>query len=153
MKAYGKHLHHQPCHLHKIDPKGLQAVVAGWRSKSGCADGWDRPTFRKLPPIAITYLAQILDTCEEHGTFPEDTHYASVVLLPKAAKDLVTASAIVAAGQAVDPAPTALQQRPITLQSLLISMWSTHRYRALRGWFKRVVHSSCYGGPRTLSGI
>ena len=143
---YGHLLPRRQCSLSDITGAALHAVVTSWRSKSGSADGWDRPTLRKLPLEAFDHIAVLLNTCEQCGHFPDVAHYAAVVLLPKAPKDFPQLQAEAAQGASVDPAPTALQQRPITLQSLLVNMWSTCRFRSMRRWFCSVVHSSCFGG-------
>ena len=143
---FGHLIRHVKCDLDPLDATRLHAIASKWFSGSGDALGWTRPEFRKFPLAAFVPIADLLNKCEEVGHFPDQVHVAPVALLPKVKATFANESALKADGEPVNPAPTALQQRPITLQALIVSLWSTCRFRDMRPWFSTVAHPTCYGG-------
>jgi len=112
-----------------ISGQRLRQTVKTMGRKAGGADGLKADDWQSWPSVHWERLAQLLQMCEQQGTWPEQLLHAHVVLLSKA-------------GKPVD----GLQARPITILPLIYRAWAKIRARQLKVWLEE--HTTLLVGNR-----
>ena len=118
----------QPCSCPALD--GAMLATTARRMKCGAApgqDGWRVAELRALPPPLLDKLAEALNEVERTGKWPTTVARATVALLPK--------------GEGPEP----LQQRPITITSVVYRLWAATRLRQILSWQEKWAHPSQHG--------
>lgn len=138
IKKHGKHLEkNKKPNLWKLPPltgEDLHKQIRATNKDTAAGTcGWRAYELKLLPAILLEPYAQLLDKIEKGAPWPQGLLYAVVALL---AKHGVIAQ-------------NALQQRPITISSVLYRIYSSLRYKHLCLWVKGWIHPALKGGIPT----
>ena len=106
-----------PCEHHPLDEDSLRLTLN--KMQGGKAAGWDSwqvAELKELPSELLALIAEFLNAVEELGKWPDVIALAMIALIPK--------------GQGSLP----LEQRPITLTSVIYRLWAATRLREVIRW-------------------
>ena len=120
---------HLPC----LTGQMLADVVQRKGATAGSIDGWIWRELKVLPVSWYDGLARILTKVEDTGVWPDGLLDAYIAMIPK-----------------TDGDATPLDQRPLSVLSIVYHIWSSARMGQLDGWFRSWVPDSVFsaGGGR-----
>eukprot|EP01064_Diplonema_japonicum_P020023 TRINITY_DN2902_c0_g1_i4.p1 TRINITY_DN2902_c0_g1~~TRINITY_DN2902_c0_g1_i4.p1 ORF type:complete len:858 (+),score=179.89 TRINITY_DN2902_c0_g1_i4:1265-3838(+) len=126
-ERFGRYVPHREQELDDITADEISAVLKT-RTRGACGvDGWRLKELKKIPTPLLQRLAHFYNRVEEEGAWPPALMTALVSLIPK--------------GEGKRP----LQQRPITVTSLIYRTWATVRMRKVLRWQEEWIHPTQSG--------
>ncbi|KAJ9444445.1 Retrovirus-related Pol polyprotein from type-1 retrotransposable element R2 [Diplonema papillatum] len=123
VRRYGKYVKRGACEDRPLTGEDLSATLKKMKArKAGGMDGWRVCELKTLPVPLLDVIALALNDVEGAGSWPEVVAQALVVLIPK--------------GEGPQP----LEQRPITITSVMYRLWAATRLRFVREWQESWAH-------------
>ncbi|KAJ9456836.1 Retrovirus-related Pol polyprotein from type-1 retrotransposable element R2 [Diplonema papillatum] len=123
VQRYGKYVKRGACEDRPLTGEDLSATLKKMKArKAGGMDGWRVCELKALPVPLLDVIALALNDVEGTGSWPEVVAQALVVLIPK--------------GEGPQP----LEQRPITITSVMYRLWAATRLRFVREWQESWAH-------------
>ena len=111
-----------------LTAKCLRDAIAKMGSnKAAGLDGWRVAELKALPAPILECMAATLNDVERTGEWPRAIARAAVALIPK--------------GKGPDP----LQQRPITITSVMYRAWASARLKSVSPWQDKWAHAHQHG--------
>ena len=121
--------------LAKLDGKALKRALGAMSSRTSPGiDGWRVAELKALPRVCFDRLADIFNAVETHGVWPLVLLTALVTLIPKGEHSVLP-----------------LEQRPITVTSVLYRLWAKARLGVTMEWQETWIAAS-QAGFRTAHG-
>jgi hypothetical protein len=136
-------IHGEEVQLRKLDEGDFLCAVKRMRKTSSPGvDGMTIAELRWLTPAFWKTVALIFNTIEEEGLrWPAQLLKARLVLIPKASEEEADGEEGKEGGvRRVD------KMRPITVMQTIFRLWSSAKYRLLKGWIREKVPAAIISG-------
>jgi hypothetical protein len=127
-QRFGQYIRSCPLELPPLQTADLRDTLRRMSARQAAGvEGWRVAEVQRLPDLLLAQFAELFGVIENTGQWPDALSDALVTLIPK--------------GEGAQP----LQQRPITVASVIYRLWAATRLRSLMQWQELWISQSQHG--------